>query len=256
MEVSGVTELEDVYGNADRNYRESLRLLGESVQLVQDFVDLYQHMFKVVAGSKCSAQDEYVMGTKFAMAARAGLVTAVADCLRCQLHDTFSKTRLAIEQVAFAARVKRHPHLAKVWLEAGHDDAAYDDYRKKFGKLFPADHVLLHELGDRYDVCAKQTHPSIYSFAGRSKIEDTGTTYTLLFDYFQADCDGSEPLRTFFWILNTHMLIVNVFREVLSEALANDAKGLEVHANSVEAKYFLHLGGWVDRIPALRPLVK
>jgi hypothetical protein len=40
-----MTELEEVYGFADANYRESLRLLGDSILLVQDFVDLYQRMF-------------------------------------------------------------------------------------------------------------------------------------------------------------------------------------------------------------------
>jgi len=34
-----MTELEKVYDSADRNYRESLRMLGDSILLVQDFVD-------------------------------------------------------------------------------------------------------------------------------------------------------------------------------------------------------------------------
>lgn len=251
-----MTELAEVYDAAERNYRESLRLLGDSVLLVQDFVDLYQRMFDIVAGSPLALKDEHVMGLKFSMAARCGFITAVADCLRCQLADTFAKTRMAIEQAAFAARVRRHPHLATVWLNAGHDDAAYDEYRHKFTKLFPGDHALLRALGERYDICAKQTHPSIYSHAGRSKVEESATAYayTLKFDYFVAERDGSEPLRTFFWIVNTHMLIINVFRETLSGALAGDAAALGLRANSVEAKYFSHLGGWAERIPALRPL--
>jgi len=248
-----LTELQDVYESADTNYRESLRLLGDSISITQDFVDLYQRASDIAAGSPLALKDEHVMGMKFLMASRCYLVTGIADCLRCHLADTSGKTRMAIEQAAFAARVKRHPHLAKVWLDAGHDETAYDEYREKFRKLFPDDHALLRVLGERYDMCAKQTHPSIYSFAGRSKVEQSDRHYTLKFEYFQAERDGSEPVRTFFFILNTHMLIVNVFREVLADAIVDDAKALELRANAVEAKYVAHLRGWADRIPALRP---
>ncbi len=49
--------------------------------------------------------------------------------------------------------MKRHPHLAMVWLCAGDSDAAYDTYREKFGpgKLFPEDHEILGKLWERYD---------------------------------------------------------------------------------------------------------
>jgi hypothetical protein len=190
------------------------------------------------------------------MAARYYLIMGIADCLRCQLKDSFAKTRMAIETAAFAARVKRHPHLARVWVEAGQSEEEYDDYREKFKKLFPGEHRLLKTLGERYDMCAKQTHPSIYAFAGRSKVEESEKMYTLKFDYFQAERDGSEPIRTFFVILNTHMLIFNVFREVLADALGDHARVLELHANSTDAKYMAHAQQWAQRIPALRPLAR
>lgn len=251
-----MTELDEVYENADRNYRESLRLLGDSVLLVQDFVDLYQRISEVVASSKLGANDEYVMGLKFLQGARYYLVVGITDCLRCHLTDSFAKTRMAIEHAAFAARVGRHPHFAKIWLEAGHDDAAYEEYREKFKKLFPRDHALLNLLGGRYDMCAKQTHPSIYSFAGRSKVTESAEHFTFTFEYFQAESDGSEPVRTFFFIVNTHMQISNLFLGVLGDALVNDAKALEVRASSTEVKYALQVSRWLERIPALRSLVK
>ena len=161
---------------------------------------------------------------------------------------------MAIEQAAFAARVKRHPHFATVWRDAGQDEAAYAEYRGKFTKLFPRDHVQLRELGARYDFCAKQTHPSIHSFASRSRVEETDQHYTLKFDFFQVKPDGSEPVGTFLWILNTHMFIVAVFREVLADVLVDDAKAYEVQVNAVEARLASHRAGWWDRIPALRPI--
>lgn len=250
-----MTELEQVHESAQGNYQESLRLLGDSVLLVQDFVDLYQRASEIVSGSPKAAQDEHVMGLNFLMGARYYLVKATTDCLRGHITDTFGGTRMAIEQAAFAARVKRHPHLATVWLNASADEATYDEYREKFKKLFPNDDDALHELGARYDFCAKQTHPSIYSFAGRSRIKETERHYDFKFEYFQMQSDGSEPVRTFLWILNTHVLVLSVFRRVLGDALTEDVKAYEMRVNSVEAKLATHAGMWLARIPALRSVV-
>jgi hypothetical protein len=249
-----LTELEEVYENADKNYQQSLKLLGDSVLLVQDFVDIYERITRITAGSPLALHDENLLSTQFLMASRYYLTVGITDCMRCHLTDTFAKTRMAIENAAFAARVQRHPHLAKTWVEAGQGEDEYEDYRDKFKKLFPADNQLLKVLGERYDFCAKQTHPSIYSFAGRSKVETSETVHTFELEYFQGEKDGSEPVRTFFWTVNTHMLITNVYREVFAKALAHDAKALELRANSVEAKYFTEVCVWVSRIPALRPL--
>jgi hypothetical protein len=47
------------------------------------------------------------------------------------------------------------------------------------------------------------------------------------------------------------MLISNLYREVLADALAGDARALEIHANSVEAKYVAHIRTWLK--PSLAP---
>jgi len=126
-----VTELEEVYQSADENYRKALALLGDSVLLVQDLIDLYQRIAETVSASPLAVKNEHVMGVKFMMASRYYLTTGVIDCLRCHQKDT--------------------------------------------------------------DHCAKQTHPSIYSFAGRSTTTKTDTAYMLEFGYFQAEPDGSAP---------------------------------------------------------------
>ena len=41
---------------------------------------------------------------------------------------------MAIEQVAFAARVKRHPAFAAIWMKASENLDAYQEYRGKFKK--------------------------------------------------------------------------------------------------------------------------
>lgn len=252
--ADSVTELEQIYRNADGNYQKSVQFLGHSVSLIQDLVDLSQRIADVAAGSPLALKNEHIMGATFLLAARYYLVTGVADCLRLHLTDTYAKTRMAIEQVAFAARVKRHPHFARIWMNAGEDDAAYDEYREKFKKLFPADVPLLKELGERYDICAKRTHPSVHSFASRARVIESKRFYDFKFDYFEAASDGSEPVRTFFFILNTHLLISRMFFDVLTDAVAADALALGLRLHSVEAKMNTHSAAWLAKIPALRPL--
>lgn len=248
-----MTELGDVYEAADANYRESLRFLGDSLRLVQDILDVYQRTADVVASSPRAHEDEHVMGMNFMMAARYYGVMALLACLRGHITDSFASTRMAIEAAAFAFRVKRHPNLARVWLDAGEDDAAYDEYRKRFRRLFPEDHARLRELGARYDLCAKQTHPSVYAFAGRSKVDAAEPHYTLKFEYFQMASDGSEPARTFLFTLNTHILILGVFGEALGRALSHDPTTFDLRFNAVEAALAQHTARWIQRVPALRP---
>jgi hypothetical protein len=241
-----VTELHNVHGIGVRHYEESLRFLGDSVSLVEDCVQLYQRAADIAGGSPLANRDEYFMGIQFSMAARYYLVTGALACFRGHITDAYASTRMAIEQSAFAARVKRHPHLAPIWQDAGHGEAAYEEYREKFKKLFPQDNAKLRELGTRYDICAKRTHPSIHSFAGRSTVEETERHYRLKFDYFQVNDDGSELVGTFLWLLNTHIFIAAVF-------LVADARAYGVQANAVEAKLASHMAGWQIKIPALRP---
>lgn len=167
--------------------------------------------------------------------------------LRGHLTDSFRHSRMAIEQAAFAARVKRHPHLAMVWLKAGESDAAYKEYREKFsaGKLFPDDHALLRELGERCDDSSKQSHPSVYALAGQSKATNSEAGFSLDFNYFQLKAeDPSEPPRTFLWIVDTHFGILRLFEEVLADAIAHDKASWDVRRNGVDAKLAVHKERW------------
>ena len=251
-------ELHEVAEKAEAHYRESLRFLGDSVSLVEDFVHLYQRALDIAAGSPLANQPEHLLCAEFLMATRYYLVTAVLACFRGHIVDVYPGTRQAIEQAGFAALIKRRPDLAIVWRDASRNKATYNEYLNSFRskELYPASHPQLNELRSRYDVCARQTHPSIHSFAGRSRMEEDDRSFTLKFYYFQVSSDGSEPVGSFLWILNTHMLIANVFREALVDVLAADAQAYEVLMNAIEARLGHHTAQWLEKIPALRPQPK
>jgi len=248
-----VSEIETLREYEDFNYGEVKAALGDSLSLTEDLVDLYKLMAEICSKTSAAVQDDIFAGLQFVLACRYHLVVGALTALRGHITDSFRNSRMAIESAAFAARVKRDPGLATVWLNAGHDDAAYKQYRNQFSKLFAGDDPVLRELGSRYDDCAKQGHPSVYAFAGHTKIEQTPTDLLVQFEYFQMRSDASEPVRTYLWILTTHLLIVRLLSNVMARALEHDRHRWDLQFNSFEAKLEVHKVRWLERIPALKP---
>lgn len=240
-------ELDKIRESEEANYQTSRRVLGESVTLVEDLLDLYRVLGEMIRGSRLGPRDEIVCAGQFLLGCRYQLTLGALAALRGHLHDSFMLSRKAIELCAFAARVKRHSHLAMIWLCAGDSDAAYDAYREKFapGKLFPEDHEILGKLGERYDHCSKLTHPSVYSLAGHIETERRANEVAFRFHYFQLKgSDPSEPAWTFFWIVDTHFGILRLFEEVFADAIAHDRPAWEIQRNGVDAKIGVHKERW------------
>jgi hypothetical protein len=246
-EVGSVNEIERVAAGEILNYEVSKSGLGDSLSLVQDVVDLYQLFVSLIEQSKIPPKDEVVAPAYFLSGCRYQLVVGVLALLRGHVSDSFHFSRKAIELSAFAARVKKHPHLAMVWLQAWHNPGAYEKYREKFspGKLFPDDHVLLGKLYDRYDFASKFVHPSFYSMARHVKVINESAGFHLDFDYFELhDTDPAEPAGTFLWIIDTHFGIVRVFEEVLGSILNANRDLWESRRDSVDAKILMHKNKW------------
>ncbi len=242
-----MSEIESIHDAEEDNYRIALKLLGDTSSLHEDFIELYRVIREISVRSKVAAQDEIVTGLHLLVTCQYQLTIGCLAALRCHLTDSFRSSRMAIELAAFAGRIKRHPHLALVWLNAGDSGQAYEDYRKKFsgGKIFPDNHALLKELGERYAFSSKLGHPSVYSMASHTKITRTDFGLNLQFDYFQVKKnDPTEPPQTFLWTIQTHFIILRVFEEVLSDAIAHDRALWELHRNQVEAKFLLHQNNW------------
>jgi len=211
-----VSEIETLREYEDFNYGEVKAALGDSLSLTEDLVDLYKLMAEICSKTSAAVQDDIFAGLQFVLACRYHLVVGALTALRGHITDSFRNSRMAIESAAFAARAKR-------------------------------------ELGSRYDDCAKQGHPSVYAFAGHTKIEQTPTDLLVQFEYFQMRSDASEPVRTYLWILTTHLLIVRLLSNVMARALEHDRHRWDLQFNSFEAKLEVHKVRWLERIPALKP---
>lgn len=63
--------------------------------------------------------------------------------------------------------------------------------------------------------------------------------------YFEVSPDDpGEPARTLLWTVNTHLLILQVFEEILEEIIADDRSRWERQKNVVEAKLGAHHERW------------
>jgi hypothetical protein len=117
-------ELDEIRGKEEDNYQISVRLLRDSVSLVQDIVEQYKLLADVSSKSKLVARNEFITALHFMLAARYHLTIGALAVLRTHITDALRSGRMAIELAAFAARVKRQPDLAMVWLNAGQDEAS------------------------------------------------------------------------------------------------------------------------------------
>src|SRR5437879_4931505 len=177
-------EIEEVREAEQHNYETARGVVGDSISLVQDVLDLYSLLAVLVEDSGVRPRDEVVSACQFLLGCRYQLTMGVLTALRGHLSDSFYFTRKAIELAEFAARVKKHPHLAMVWLNAQDN---YEEFRQKFspGKLFPEDDALLGQLYGGYDLCSKMIHSSIFSLYRHMQAETSATKFNLRFDYFQ-----------------------------------------------------------------------
>lgn len=240
-------EIDKLREGEQQNYEAARRAIQDSASLVEDLLALYKLLADLVRESGVAPRDEVVAGSQFLLACRYQLTTGALTALRGHLNDSFCFSRKAIEFCAFAARVKKHPHLAMVWLVAWRDQPAYERFREKFapGKLFPEDHILLGKLYDRYDHCSKMIHPSVYSLGGHIEVVSEAPVFELKFDYFQLkDADPSEPIRTLLWIVDTHFGILRVFEEIFDSVIAHDPARWRIERDAVNAKIVMHKVKW------------
>ena len=244
-------ELDDIREKEEANYKTSLKVLGDSVSLVEDLLDVHALITTTAARSRLILKPEYYVTLHFSVAARYYLTIGTLAALRAHPTDAVRNGRMAIECAAFAARVKANPDMAPVWIDAGLSDEAYERYLKVFssGKIFPDEHPVLRELGRRFDTTSKLSHPSLYALAQHVRIGKTDTGVEVMFHYFPVDKPSlTEPARTFFWTVDTHFGAVRVFVDVLARLLERERAVIEVRVNAIDAKLTLHKNRWREAI--------
>lgn len=251
-------QIEEIRESGEQNYQTSKKLLGDTFPLADDVLDLYRVLVEIATKSPLVARDEYVTALHFLTGCQYQMTVGVLSALRGHIPDALRDTRMAIELCAFAARVRRNPALALVWLEAGTSDAAYEAYRSKFktSKLFPRGLREWRELNDRYDTAAKLSHPSVYMMAGHARYSRTPTTLNIEFHYFPLRRDdASEPTRTFLWIIDTHLKILHAFEDVLTQVIVHDRARWNLRITTIDAKLDGHKEKWAKVCaPRSRPV--
>lgn len=248
-----MNELDEIHDLEERNYLTSKEVLGDSLLLVEDVHGLYRLLTELIFNSGIEPKDEVIAVDYFMLACQYYLTIGMLALLRGHINDSFVLSRKAIELCAFAARVKKNPNLATIWVQAGRQKGSevYKRYRKEFSSknIFPKDNQKLCELYNRYDICSKLSHPSLYSFIRQIDSKTTDREIRIEFKCFQLSGeDMSEPARTFLWIISTHFLLLRVFEEILGEAINHDRKRWELRINAVEVKINLQRKKWRELI--------
>lgn len=245
-----------------RNFQTSTKGLGTTTELVQDFEDLYQRLADSI---RISAEDGFTPEQAkvgghvllLLMKCRSDLLLGCVNLLRGYQGNSLRVLRSAIEACAFAARMKKHPHLVDVWLNAVDSDADYKTFRDKFtGKnLFPADDQLLQELYSTFSHCSQMIHNSVYSMAGNFSFRRDGTQQHINFNIFDLP-DGPAIAAALYFTLDTHRRILTKFSQVLTDHIQANATAWSVRFNAVEAKLDFHRAKWEAVIPDPRQMTR
>jgi hypothetical protein len=180
---------------------------------------------------------------------RRQLTLGTLTLLRGYRGDHQFHLRKAIESCAFAAKMEKHPHFARLWMAAGGDKNAFDKFRDKFVKLFPGEDPLLAELGKHYDACAKATHPSMYGvapyFAAHYKLEPD----TAGLDVFDV---RTEPvlIGAFFVAAAVYLVIIRVFQRLLGKYTEARLEPWTIRLGKLEKRYVVEHEKWKPVIVA------
>jgi hypothetical protein len=239
-------DLEQILDADEANYKEAIRIIGDSATILQDVANLYSLLSDFIK-EYGHPRDEIIAALQFLLACRYQLNLGAITALRGHLTDSFSYIRKAIEFCAFANRINNEPRLALIWLSAGDEEKSYKIYRSEFSqkKIFPKNNQKLKVLYDRFDQCSKSIHPSLFSLARHIKVEKTNDLLTINFRVAELlENDLSEPIRTILWIVDIHFKILEVFEEILKEIVDCDRKRWEVWRNGLEAKIEIHKERW------------
>ena len=238
-------EIERLIDAENANFEISRKGLGRTYELLADYQDAYDSLTRMVVMPDQGAVTDDAMvttaGLHFMAVSRREFTIGVLALMRAYRGDSLLHLRRAIEASAFAARIRKHPHLARLWVESAAGKDQYDDYREKVTKkLFPPDNSLLLELGERYDRCSKQMHSSIYGMAGHFSYSD-GPVQILL-KFFDMPPDHSL-VTALYYTLDTHRRILRLYAQVFRSNMDGTA-AWDVRIISLETKLDSHREEW------------
>jgi hypothetical protein len=240
VEITPDDEIDALRIYEDLHYCQNRAQLGqESVQLVREYVGLYDHLWAVAtAGVISPLQNTALFTHQMVIECRADLVRTMLLLLRGHLIEAHGQTRRAIECCVWARRIKLQPDLVQEWMTVdmtrGPSKAWKDSIKSSV--LFPEDHPQLRELRQRYQVTSRCVHPFRFSFEGRTGVEEhPDGRLTVTYSFFDPEEIRLYTPTRFLWTLQTHDLIFNVFDEIFSREIGLRAEEWLAHRKAVAA---------------------
>jgi hypothetical protein len=129
----GDRQLKELLGLADcerANFDLSVKVLDDTVGIVDDLLDLYRRLCELVRLPSDEVDSKVLMCiVHLLIRARSNLTLGILNTLRAYRGNGLLFLRAAIEACAFAARIKKLPHMADVWLNAGGSPKQYEKFR-------------------------------------------------------------------------------------------------------------------------------
>ena len=203
------------------NFGTARSILGEDFDLVEDFRRAYGILANLVVPPPDKGQQQVLL-TIVGLSAVAcrELVFGMASLLRAHRADSWMHLRRAIEASAVAAKISKHPHMAKIWMDARLGKSQYEKFRNTFTKLFPDDDPLLVKLGDRYGHCSRSMHASVYGTVSHVTI---GSKKEMNISLTDLPPDHSL-VSSFYAALFMHVLMLKLFAQSLRAFISKDGR--------------------------------
>lgn len=249
------------------NFNATSKHLGDTARLVGDVESIYKVIPSLVKspGGSIDSSDDLLAFLTIIHESRMCeilLTKGALAAMRMYRGDAFLHLRRAIESCAFAVRISKHHELSRVWAEGTiGDDVKYTAYRKAFrtAQVFPDDKhpdydPALADLKNKFDLCSKLIHGSPLGIAGHftTLSKEDKTTGRWHINFFDMPQDAF--VSSFFHILGTHCMIVNLFGRMCEPYAGNSETWSKKYVSEyqyVAERVKRHFGKWSGNIAAL-----
>jgi len=263
MPKQRTTDITQLGPKEAENLERATKHLKASALLVGDVELLYMGLtpsLKIPAGG-IDAPDQLAFSVNITfgqlMMCRMLYTKSVIAAMRMYQADALTHLRRAIETCAFTVRMNKHRQLCKIWAAAGTDDEkSYAAYRDAFRPkdVYPKQghpdfNPLLLILKDRFDAASKQIHGSIFGSANHFHLVPKGTNTATHRNINFFDMPSDSFPSTFFVILSTHMMILELFGQLFQPHLTDFDKWKTGYDNTRE-RVVRHIQQWQPTITA------
>lgn len=213
------------------NYRVVVRDIPE---LWESFLALDEICVRSLSDLEVQTDRTEVLISSFFRHAHANFRIAFELSFSLAINQAWNLVRTSIDATVIALKLRREPHLMKVWLSKDKGTAELKEYRRFFenerkANLFPTDHGL-DELYKFYRFCSEiGSHPGLGSLALRLASKVEGNKMTLNFTYLESN--EERILSSIFMVLKPYVLIEAAFFECFKTRLELDDKLADMRLN-------------------------